>query len=197
VSTQFIGGHLAVDFLNTAYGPVGERVEVIGDGKALLAWLQAAGAVNAEQAARLARKLGVKGLDSAAVEARRLREWVRDWLERWRAAPTRDYGVEIAALNKLLGNLNIRRELVRLKEGLEVVTRFEIDSADELLGLLASHVVDLVTQEDPGLLKSCAGEACTLWFVDRTKAHRRMFCSAAACGNRAKVAAFRQRQREN
>ena len=48
----------------------------------------------------------------------------------------------------------------------------------------------------PALIKRCAGTDCSLWFVDRTKAHGRMFCSAAACGNRAKVAAFRQRQRE-
>ena len=46
---------------------------------------------------------------------------------------------------------------------------------------------------DPALLKACAGADCTLWFLDRTKAHRRMFCSATACGNRAKVAAFRRR----
>jgi predicted RNA-binding Zn ribbon-like protein len=54
----------------------------------------------------------------------------------------------------------------------------------------------LITQEDASLLKSCSGSGCTLWFLDRTKAHRRLFCSATACGNRAKVAAFRQRQRE-
>ena len=54
-------------------------------------------------------------------------------------------------------------------------------------------VVPGYVQEDPALLKACAGADCTLWFMDRTKAHRRMFCSATACGNRAKVAAFRRR----
>jgi predicted RNA-binding Zn ribbon-like protein len=44
-------------------------------------------------------------------------------------------------------------------------------------------------------VKRCEGAECTLWFVDRTKAHRRRFCSATACGNRDKVAAFRARQR--
>ena len=41
-----------------------------------------------------------------------------------------------------------------------------------------------------------AGGDCSLWFLDRTKAHTRLLCSAAACGNRAKVSAFRKRQRE-
>ena len=65
-----------------------------------------------------------------------------------------------------------------------------------ILALIASHVATLITHESPDLLKTCTGPDCTLWFIDRTKAHRRMFCSAAGCGNRAKVAAFRERQRE-
>lgn len=192
----FIGSHPAADFLNTAFQPHGERIEIIGDGKALLEWLQAAGVLDAERAARLSRKLGAKGLDAAASEVRKLRESMRAWLMRWRTAPGRDYQAEIANLNKLLEHLNVRHEVTRTKEGLERVTRFEVDSVDELLAVLASQIGDLLTEEDPGLLKSCSGDGCTLWFLDRTKAHRRMFCSAAGCGNRAKVAAFRERQRE-
>jgi predicted RNA-binding Zn ribbon-like protein len=192
----FIGSHLAADFLNTAFEPNGEQVEIIGDGKALLAWLQAAGVMDAEQSSRFARKLGAKGLEAAAADARKLREWARTWLLRWRAAPGRDYAAEIEHLNELLEGLDVRHEVMRTKEGLERVTHFEIDSVDQLLGVLASAIGDLVTEEDPSLLKSCAGDGCTLWFLDRTKAHRRMFCSAAGCGNRAKVAAFRERQKE-
>lgn len=192
----FIGSHLAADFLNTAFEPHGEHVEVIGDGKALLEWLQAACVMDAGEAARLARKLGAKGLDAAATDVRKLREWARAWLTLWRSAPARDYAAEIKYLNETLESLNVKHEVARTKEGLERVSRFQIESTDELLAVLASAVGDLVTQEDPSLLKSCAGEGCTLWFLDRTKAHRRMFCSAAACGNRAKVAAFRERKRE-
>jgi len=192
----FIGSHLAADFLNTAFEPNGEHVEIIGDGKALLAWLQSAGVMDAEQSARFARKLGAKGLDTAAADVRKLREWARAWLLRWRAAPSRDYTTEIDHLNELLQDLDVRHEVTRTKEGLERTTRFEIESVDGLLAVLASAIGDLVTEEDPSLLKSCAGDGCTLWFLDRTKAHRRMFCSAAGCGNRAKVAAFRERQKE-
>jgi predicted RNA-binding Zn ribbon-like protein len=135
-------------------------------------------------------------VESAASEVRKLREWARAWLTRWRSAPGRDYSTEIEQLNALLEGLIVRHEVVRTKEGLERVSRFQVESADELLAVLASSIGDLVTQEDPTLLKSCAGDGCTLWFLDRTKAHRRMFCSATACGNRAKVAAFRERQRE-
>jgi predicted RNA-binding Zn ribbon-like protein len=191
-----IGGHPALDFLNTAYAPEEDRVEVIPDGASLLAWLSAAGIVDSEAARQLSRRLGTKGLDTAAAEARKLREWTRDWLERWRSAPTRDYGAEIERLNKLLGKTSTRHELARTRTGLRIEARPVLASVDDILGLLAIHIAHLIADEDPQLVKSCAGAGCTLWFVDRTKAHRRIFCSATTCGNRAKVAAFRQRQRE-
>src|SRR5688572_7541149 len=99
----FIGGHPAVDFLNTLYGPAGARTETIGDGRALLAWLVGAGLIaDAAGANRLLRKLGGGALDSTAADARKLREWARQWLERWRVAPGRDYGDELEYLNRVL-----------------------------------------------------------------------------------------------
>src|SRR5688572_30838025 len=80
--------------------------------------------------------------------------------------------------------------------GFQVTERWRIDSADELIAVVAAQIASLVATEQPALVKRCAAPACTLWFVDRTKAHSRLFCSATACGNRAKVvAAFRERQR--
>jgi predicted RNA-binding Zn ribbon-like protein len=67
--------------------------------------------------------------------------------------------------------------------------------ADALLALIGEQIANLITQEDAALIRECGGSACTLWFLDRTKAHRRLYCSASTCGNRAKVAAFRERQR--
>ncbi|HKN11149.1 MAG TPA: CGNR zinc finger domain-containing protein, partial [Pseudomonadota bacterium] len=42
-------------------------------------------------------------------------------------------------------------------------------------------------------VKACEGHACTLMFVDRTRGRARRWCSMAACGNRAKQAAHRNR----
>ena len=192
----FIGSHPAVDFLNTSLIPNGEQIEVIGDGRSLFAWLVAAKLIDEGQAGKLLRRLGVKGADAAASNARNLREWARAWLERWRDAPSRDYSVEIDKLNRYLAMEVSRREIVRTDEGIELTTRLQVESTDELLALLAYQVATLITREDALLLKSCSGSGCTLWFLDRTKAHRRLFCSTATCGNRAKVAAFRDRQRE-
>ena len=189
----FVAGHPAIDFLNSAYAPGGELVETIGDGRALLDWMAGAGLVDEQEAARLARRFTRKALDSAAQEARAVREWARTWVAAWRENPARDYGEEIAALNKLLARENRGRELVATKRRLELIERPHFTDARELIAPIALEIARLVTQEDPSLIKACAGAACTLWFLDRTKAHRRMFCSATACGNRAKVAAFRRR----
>lgn len=191
----FLGGHVGIDFLNTAFEPDGEPVETIGDGAALAAWLIEANLMSEAQTARLLRRLGAKGADAAAAQVRKLREWARTWLERWRKSPNADYRVELATLNGYLSKEATRRQVVRRADGFRFETQSQIDSADELLALLAATIASLITEEDPELLRTCAGPGCTLWFVDRTKAHRRLFCSAATCGNRAKVAAFRERQK--
>ncbi|HJY36845.1 MAG TPA: CGNR zinc finger domain-containing protein, partial [Steroidobacteraceae bacterium] len=118
------------------------------------------------------------------------------WLTAWRANPARDYSEELELLNKLLAREDRERELVVVKRRLALIDRSRLADANALLAPIAVAIAQLVSQEDPALVKACAGADCTLWFLDRTKAHRRMFCSAAACGNRAKVAAFRLRQRE-
>jgi predicted RNA-binding Zn ribbon-like protein len=194
--TLFLAGHPAIDFLNSAYAPGGEPIETIGDGRALLDWMVGAKLLSEEESAALHRRFSRKALDAAAQEARVMREWARTWLAAWRANPTRDYCTEIAELNKLLAREDRERELVVAKRRLSLVDRSRIADASALLAPIAVEIARLLTQEDPSLVKACAGADCTLWFLDRTKAHRRVFCSAAACGNRAKVAAFRLRQRE-
>jgi predicted RNA-binding Zn ribbon-like protein len=191
----FLGGHPAIDFLNTSLTPDGVLTETIPDGRAFLDWCVAAGLLDAPDAARLARRAGVKALDAAAGEVRKVREWARDWFERWRERPDGNYGEEIATLNKLLARELLTHQVVAGEKGLTIVERPQLDHAAGLVSLVAMQLATLLTKEDAALVRSCSGSGCSLWFIDRTRAHRRLFCSAAICGNRAKVAAFRSRQR--
>jgi predicted RNA-binding Zn ribbon-like protein len=168
---------------------------MIPNGEALLKWMIGAGLLEEDAARKLTRRLGSKALDAAAAQARKMRERTRRWLERWRRMPARHYGEELAALNAYLAGGRWQRKLVMTDEGLRVAEHWRLDTTEVLLALIAWQVAKLVTLEQPSLLKECAGTGCTLWFLDRTKSHRRRFCSAAVCGNRAKVAAFRERQR--
>jgi predicted RNA-binding Zn ribbon-like protein len=189
----FVAGHPAIDFLNTAYAPGGMPIETIGDGHALLDWMVGAGVLDESDSTTLARRFSRKALDAAAQEARTVREWARTWLTAWRANPTRDYGEETAVLNKLLAREGFSHELVAIKRRFELLERPRFSAAHALVTRIGLEIARFLVQQDAALLKACAGADCTLWFLDRTKAHRRMFCSATACGNRAKVAAFRRR----
>ena len=191
----FLGSHPAMDFLNTSLSPRGQAIELIGDGQSFVAWLVSAGLLDASTASRMKRRFRAEALDAVAAEARRLRDWAGDWISRWRDAPGGNYETELRRLNRLLERAKGYREVVVNKNRVQVMERCRIDSADELIALPAAQVAFLIATEQPALVKRCAGAGCTLWFLDRTKAHSRLFCSAAVCGNRAKVAAFRERQR--
>jgi predicted RNA-binding Zn ribbon-like protein len=190
-----VGDHPAIDFLNTAYRPQGVAVELLGSGQEFLAWLVDTGLLAPAAARTLERRVGRAALDSAAEEARRVREWARGWLGRWREAPRADYAKDVARLNTLLARASLEREVIASDDGLRLVQQSAIESADALLALVAAQIAAFVTAEDPALLKMCAGPGCTVWFLDRSRAGRRRFCTSAVCGNRAKVAAFRERQR--
>ncbi len=189
-----IGSHPAMDFLNTTLSPGGTPVELIGGGQAFVEWVVDAGLLDTPNAAKLKRRFGSEALDAVASEARRFREWAADWIFRWHEDPDGDYGAELRRLNRLLEREHRYDEVVD-EGGVRIVERSHLDSPDALIGLIARQFALLVTTEQPELVKRCAGPECTLAFLDRTKARRRIYCSAAACGNRAKVAAFRERQR--
>jgi predicted RNA-binding Zn ribbon-like protein len=191
-------GQPALDLLNTSFFllPDGTPIERLGDGKAFVAWLVEAEFLEAAAAKKIRQRFGDDALDDVAADARQFREWCRRWLERWRIDPSGDHRPEVLRLNRLLANATSYREVVAAQDGFSVVEHPRIDSVGDLIALVALHVATLVATEEPELVKRCAGDGCVLWFVDRTKAHTRTFCSAASCGNRMKVAAFRARQRQ-
>ena len=185
MSALFLGSHPAVDFLNTRMAPQGAPIECIGDGEHFIEWLVGAGLLDAAAAARLRRRLSPAALDGVAARARKLREWAREWLLRWRADPGADFAPELRRLNGLLARGSHHHELSSADGGWQLAQRPRLDTADDLIALVAASLATLLAGEQPALLKSCAGAGCTLWFLDRTKAHRRLFCSAEGCGNRA------------
>jgi predicted RNA-binding Zn ribbon-like protein len=193
----FLAGHPGLDFLNTKFVEpgTGTTLEAIGDGSAFVAWIRQAGLLGVGDAAPRLR-FSEKALDAAAAEARRFRQWASDWVERWRRDPTGDYRAEVERLNRLLERTAYHRQVAARSGSLMLLERCRIGTANDLMTLVALQIALLVAHEQPELVKRCEGAECVLWFVDRTKAHRRRFCSAAVCGNRAKVAAFRERQRD-
>jgi predicted RNA-binding Zn ribbon-like protein len=63
------------------------------------------------------------------------------------------------------------------------------------LSAVAEAAARLFSGPDRKLVGRCGNPECGLFFLDRTRNHRRRWCSMGICGNRRKVAAWRARQR--
>jgi predicted RNA-binding Zn ribbon-like protein len=195
----FVGEHPALDFLNTTATPRGAPIEWLGDGEDLVDWLEQVGSIEPVAAARI-RESGSDALDEVARQAREFRQWLRGFVTARMGKPLRATAAAVAPLNELLAR---DRSFPRVEaagrdseDGRRLVLRRvqRWESPGELLQPIAEAAADLICHQDFRLIRACEGSACTLVFLDRTKAHTRRWCSMAVCGNRAKAAAHRARR---
>jgi len=179
----FLGDDIALNFINTAYG-VGKAARECFDSDAdVLNWLG--------RAELPTRTSGMKSGELLR-QALELRQIALELVEKRSAgkvgSPQR--------LNRLLEAGSRYSQLLWPRSGLPAATSHErLGGAEGLLLPVAQSVADLLSGADFRYVRRCEGPECTLWFLDRTKAHSRRWCSPTLCGNRAKVAAFRSRSR--
>lgn len=178
----FIADHPALDFLNTVLKVEGELEEVLQSDADVARWLVLAG-VRPSVAGEPPRKL--------LATARELRELVRALVEKRRAGQRLDVG----PLNAFLSRGRQESVLVQERGALRLEHRFATDTAEQLLMPLALSAAELLANGEFDLVRACESDDCVLHFYDRTKSHRRRWCSMATCGNRHKVQSFRDRQR--
>ena len=102
-----------------------------------------------------------------------------------------------AVLNRFLSGAQSHSRLVWKKaRSLKIEKIRQKDTAEAILAPVAEAAADLLATADFRLVKRCEDDTCVLWFSDRTKSHHRRWCSMGICGNRRKVAAYRQRVRD-
>ncbi|MEJ2793415.1 CGNR zinc finger domain-containing protein [Iodobacter sp. LRB] len=193
----FLADHLALDFINSIAKPQNDVIEFIPDGSSLLVWLQDAQLITAGEAEHLATRFGLNQLDQIAHRARAIREEFRAILEeiKYSQALPESSTLLLSNINHLLHE-DPRLVEVQLIEGKVSKTQIRRwEKVEQVLASIAETIVDLLAEADFKLIKKCANPGCTLWFQDHSKAHKRMYCSALICGNRAKVAAFRSRKK--
>jgi len=182
---EFFGDHPALDMMNTV---VQGGETWLGDAD-VMAWLAAAGQLPPGGVPEAPGRPG-----ELLAAARGLREAIRA------AVVARKSGkrVDLATLNAALSHA--RRHIVLVEESgdkLSLQAHYAAGTPQQLLAPLAEAAAHLLATADFNLVRKCEDHTCTLWFLDRTKSHRRRWCSMALCGNRNKVAAFRQRQQES
>lgn len=194
-----IGGSVALDFLNSTMTPKDEPIESIGTFGDLLRWMLQSRLIDQQEAQKIQAVMSPRDLARLASEAQELRERFRAILPR---VLEKGFGglldSDIRYFNDIFRRSPIKMSLeLRAKNNLLLLPTREWVAVDEVLALLVQAFIELIRTEKPSDIKRCANPACTMWFVDRTKARRRQWCSQAICGNRAKVAAFRNRAKKN
>jgi predicted RNA-binding Zn ribbon-like protein len=201
-AAMFIADSRGLDFLNSIATPIDEPVEFIGSGEDFLQWLRDAELVPAGVLASL-RKRAVPGeIDDVAAQARALREWFRGFVNEYWGKPLPVTALrKLAPLNRLLARdeeygqivARDRKHRAAAPSDLQWDVQRRWRSTDVLLIAVAKAMAELVCSEDFSDIKGCEGHACTLFFLDKTRARSRRWCSMAICGNRAKQAAHRTR----
>lgn len=196
----FVADAAALDFLNSIATPVDEPVDWIDDGNGWLEWLKQSGWVEDEILQRLQAQAMPGELETVATQARSLREWFRGFVLKYKGKPLEASALtELEALNRLLER-DEKYTQITLQDGETPKLAWELKrrwrSPDSLLLPLGEVLAQFVSEEDFTNVKCCEGPSCTLMFVDHTRGRKRRWCSMAVCGNRAKAAAHRERQKK-
>jgi hypothetical protein len=188
------GDHPALSFLNTRLHPWGEHLDLLRSGSDYLDWMASVGLIDDSESAWLVKHFTKPRLDAAAVQAGKDREWLRGVVEHWAESGA---GVTPAVQNRINAVLAADRQYPQLEadhEGdLALRAHRRWDDIAQLRVPVMAAAADLLANADPDLVRVCDGPECEIWFYDRTKAHRRRWCSQAVCGNRDKVRNHRAR----
>ncbi len=178
-----VGDHLALDLLNTEMRVGNESVDLWRSGEDVHAWLERCGLVASVSIAAAEKQ-------RLLVQARELRTLARQLIEQWKNGQMGD----VQPLNKFLDAYLSAPQVTSDDTGKLSLTRVaKADPVANLLGPVAEAVAQLLTDGELELVKKCAHPECILWFYDRTKSHKRRWCSMASCGNRHKAAQFRKK----
>jgi predicted RNA-binding Zn ribbon-like protein len=180
-----IADHPAIDLINTVAVVNGVETDFWQSDSDVLRWLRAKDLLASETLPRWKQS-------ALLTCARSLRETVRTLVLRRKAGKP----VDPSELNSFMANSASHLRLEKGERGtLRVHRHYEHATTEQLLAPLAESAAELLATGEFDLVRKCEGPECVLWFYDRTKAHRRRWCSMAVCGNRNKVSAFRRRHR--
>ena len=194
---QRIGGHAALDFVNTVDWrgrPAPE--EYLAAFPALLEWAGYAGIVDAPEAAQLRHRAQDEPVRAAALlrSALVLREAAhRLFLARALGKPPKR--ADLAIVNDTLRRYPPRSEIVALGEVYGWRSAARAEPLSHLVERLAQSVAELLTAPELARVRLCGGTDCGWLFLDTSPNHGRRWCSMEACGNRAKARRHYARRR--
>lgn len=178
---MFLGHDARCVSLNLLATLGGRRDERLVDNAALVEWLLEQGLVDAPYRVGdedLTRVRALRATLFAVVEAELSGE--------------RPSSADVEAINATAA---VPEAPPRLRLGSEGLCREDPQPrCPEVLGVIARDAIALLTGPQRDLLSECAAQQCRGIYIDTSPGRTRRWCSAARCGNRARVAAHRARR---
>jgi predicted RNA-binding Zn ribbon-like protein len=180
------------DFLNTLEYENGFPVEHLPDAARAIDWFAGRGIIHSTGTAPTTGTNATSG-DPALERLRALRAALREVAD----AVVEGRAADQAALDEVNRGLRARAtiELVAAPDGVGVGHRHVDDPLDDALARIAEPLVEELASGHPERVRVCANDRCRWVFYDASRAGRRRWCDMASCGNRAKAARHRARQR--
>lgn len=189
---QFIGGNLALDFVNTmAYraDPV-KKEERLQRAEDVVRWAGQA-QLSDLAAIRSGPKVGTAAL-------RHIRE-VREQLCAVFHAVANGEPIPSDTLTRIGSTFHdccAKRRLSNDEAEVRWTWRANARTTDYLLYPILTAATDLLTSDSLGMVRQCEDAGCGWLFLDRSNARKRRWCSMADCGNRNKARNFYRREAE-
>lgn len=178
--SAFVSGDLGLDLTGTVGQRRNERVDLLASPADLARWAVAAGLLDTAPAA------GEEDLTRAVT----VREAIYRLASAARAgAPFGTADREV--LNRAAGRAPVG---VRLGDDGALERTGDLRAA---LATVARAAVELLGGPRAALIRECEAAPCTRLYVDSSQRRSRRWCDMRGCGNRAKAAAFRARDRRD
>jgi predicted RNA-binding Zn ribbon-like protein len=185
----------ALDFVNTLAYDKGQPHERMTDVPTAVHWMQEHHLLHREMVDPLLERYSTTEENGPLIQRiRRVREGLRELLDATVESRPPDAGA-LREVNRAL-RAPYMIELVPAADGVSLDHRHEGDPISGALARLAEAVARELTQGDPRRMRICANEECRWVFRDNSPAARRKWCDMSSCGNRAKAARHRERQKQ-
>ncbi len=190
---EIIGGHPAVDFVNTVHSYTEpESRDYLESARHVIGWHLHLGLIDAAQARRMMR-LSTAGRVQLLAESRALRTTLRAVFNDHLGG--RPATTALARLNRELERLARWRTLEPERDGFAWRYRVTPAHPHSLLAPLAFAAARLLQSDELARLKACPPpEGCGWLFLDRSRNGSRTWCNMKTCGNLAKQRRHRARQ---
>ncbi|WP_322088568.1 CGNR zinc finger domain-containing protein [Burkholderia sp. BCC1999] len=189
-AADFVGGHPALDFLNTVADTGKTRDdEKLVDWPAVRAWAEQSALLAPADLARLLRHPQQDGPDEL-VALRRFRDDAYAAVAHLTAEGGGSAGARAADRLAVAIREAIGRSAFDAVDG-RFAWRPDARTASRWIDAAALGFEQLLRSDDFARVRQCG--RCTWFFVDRGRGVGRRWCDMRTCGNRAKVEAFRER----